>query len=119
MKMCIAVIASLLLSTAAFAQPRPPGGGPEGGPPPERDRGGPPGRDGGGGEGRERRPGPPGMDGGFGGGGGMTSDPRMAKFEMLRGYLDAVDRYARLARDPANSGIAAVVGAADILRPRG
>ena len=54
---------------------------------------------------------------GFGGSGG--SDPRMAKFEMLRGYLDAVDRYARLTRDPANSGIAAVVAAGDILRPRG
>jgi hypothetical protein len=50
---------------------------------------------------------------------GMSSDPRMMQFERLRGYLDAVDRYAKLARDPQNSGIAAVVAANDILRPRG
>jgi hypothetical protein len=121
MKMYLAIIASLLLTTAAFAQPRPPGPAPEGGPP--GDRGGPPGQRGGGGG--DSRPGP-GMDDDRGPGSGMgfgsssgSMDPRMAKFEMLRGYLDAVDRYARLTRDPANSGIAAVVAANDILRPRG
>ena len=57
------------------------------------------------------------MGGGMGMGGG--TDPRMLKFEMLRGYFDAVDRYARLARDPSMAGIASVVAAADILRPRG
>ena len=33
--------------------------------------------------------------------------------------VDVVDRYARLAHDPGLSGIAAVVAAGDILRPRG
>lgn len=51
--------------------------------------------------------------------GGGESDPRMRQFEMLRGYLDAVDRYAKLSRDSVTSGIAAVVATADILRPRG
>jgi len=46
-------------------------------------------------------------------------DPRMARFNLMRGYLDAVDRYARLAHDPAMSGIAAVVTASDLLKPRG
>ena len=107
MKSLYAVIALMLLSTAAFAQPRPPGGG-EGGPPgrPGPRDGGPPG----GGD-RERGPGMGMM--------GDRPDPRMAKFEMLRGYFEVVDRYARLARDPAHAGIAAVVSAADILRPRG
>ena len=54
----------------------------------------------------------PGMSGG-------DSDPRMRQFEMLRGYLDAVDRYAKLSRDSVTTGIAAVVATADILRPRG
>ena len=115
MKMHLALIAMLLFVTAASAQPRPPGG-PDGPPPGDRDRdrGGPPG----GGD-RDRR-GPMGPGGGMGMmGGDDRPDPRIAKYEMLRGYLDAVDRYARLTRDPANSGIAAVVSAADILRPRG
>jgi hypothetical protein len=68
-----------------------------------------------------------GMDGGPMGGGpggrmGMgdgSDDPRLRRFELMRGYLDAVDRYARLAHDPQMSGIAAVVTANDILKPRG
>jgi hypothetical protein len=52
-------------------------------------------------------------------GGGSEMDPRMRQFEMLRGYLDAVDRYAKLSRDSVTSGIAAVVATNDILRPRG
>jgi hypothetical protein len=108
MKTAYFLLASLLLISAAIAQPRP--GGPEGGPPPG-ERPGP--------RGEGRRPGP-GMDDGPGhADGGMSSDPRMMQFERLRGYLDAVDRYAKLARDPQNSGIAAVVAANDILRPRG
>jgi hypothetical protein len=46
-------------------------------------------------------------------------DPRFRQLEMLRGYLDAVGGYARLARDADTAGIAAVVTAADMLRPRG
>jgi hypothetical protein len=105
MKSLYAAIALMMLSTAAFAQPRPPAGG-EGGPPgrPGPREGGPPG----GGE-FVRSPGP----------GEGRPDPRMAKFDVLRGYFEVVDRYARLARDPAHAGIAAVVSAADILRPRG
>jgi hypothetical protein len=60
----------------------------------------------------------PGMEGGMGMGGGQM-DPRMLQFERLRGYLDAVDRYTRLARDPSVAGIAAVVQTADLLRGRG
>ena len=50
---------------------------------------------------------------------GDGEDPRMARLNMMRGYLDAVDRYARLAHDPAMSGIAAVVTASDLLKKRG
>jgi thioredoxin-like negative regulator of GroEL len=57
--------------------------------------------------------------GGGGDGDGGAMDPRFRQLEMLRGYLDAVGGYARLAHDPSTTGIAAVVAAADILRPRG
>ena len=43
----------------------------------------------------------------------------MQRFDLMRGYLDAVDRYARMAHNPNHAGIAAVVAAADILKPRG
>ena len=111
MKFTCLLAALLLMSGVAMAQPRP-GGGPGGGPPPgERGPGAGP---------REGRG--PGMlddDRGPGGGFGGAADPYIARFDRLRGYLDAVDRYARLTRDPQNSGIAAVVSANDILRPRG
>src|SRR5262245_50160457 len=42
-----------------------------------------------------------------------------AQIDMMRGYLDVVDRYTRLARDPVAAGIGAVITANDILRPRG
>ena len=126
MKLVYALIGSLILTSAALAQQNPPprDGAP---PPPERgDRGpgpggdGGPGRDGPGPRGRmgPRMDGGP-MDGPEGRGGGGGEDPRMARFNLMRGYLDAVDRYARLAHDPQMSGIAAVVQAADILKPRG
>ena len=111
MKLAYCLIASILFSSMAFGQPRPPGG-PDGGGPPPRDRGPGPG---GPGDGPRGDRGPGMREDGHGGG----TDPRMARFELMRGYLDAVGRYAQLARDPANSGIAAVVSAADILRPRG
>jgi len=47
------------------------------------------------------------------------ADPRIAKFEMLRHYLEIVERYSRLARDPSTAGVAAVISAGDMLRPRG
>jgi hypothetical protein len=37
----------------------------------------------------------------------------------MRVYLDLVDRYSRVARDPTQAGVAAVVQTADILKPRG
>ena len=60
---------------------------------------------------RNRRMGPGGM-GGPGGG-------PMRQFEMLRGYLDVVDRYSKISSDPTTAGIAAVVAAAEVLKPRG
>src|SRR5688572_5467959 len=39
--------------------------------------------------------------------------------DVMRGYLDLVERYTRLSRDPAAGGIAAVVATRDILMPRG
>ena len=132
MKSVTPFIFSVVLAGAAFAQQAsaPPGGGggERGGPPPERRDG--PGPDGPGGGGpRDRGDGPPTMEQRLrerrssaleGGGGPMGSnDPRIQKLEMLRGYIDAVGGYARLAHDPSTAGIAAVVTAADLLRPRG
>jgi hypothetical protein len=44
---------------------------------------------------------------------------RNERFEHLRNYLGVVEAFSRLSRDPNQAGIAAVLGAADILRPRG
>lgn len=114
-------VACLMMTSAlAYAQPGPP---PEGG-----DRGGPgqqdgPGRGRGGqGMGMPGMPGqgrPDGMGpGGPGGGPGGMGGP-MREVEMMRAYLDVVDRYAKVAADPATSGIAAVIAARDTLKPRG
>jgi hypothetical protein len=43
----------------------------------------------------------------------------LRQFELMRGYLDLVDRFSRLSRDPATAGVAAVISAAEILKPRG
>jgi len=146
MKPFYVLVGSLILSTAAFAQQPPPAGAEGGGdnppPPPQRRDGPGPGGPGGGGErpgpggpGMGRGPGGPGgpgggpgmgmrgMGGGMSMGGGMggdgMNDPRLRQMMMLRGYLDAVDGYAHIARDPSNAGIAAVVSTADLLRGRG
>jgi hypothetical protein len=42
----------------------------------------------------------------------------MAKLEQLRNYIDVVERFAKMTRDPAAAGVAAVVSASDILRQR-
>jgi hypothetical protein len=87
------------------------------------------------GEGGERPEGPPpgggarggnfGGGGGFGGAGGFGPGggpgpmrPEMAKLDQLRNYIDVVDRFARMTRDPAAAAVAAVVSASDILRQR-
>jgi thioredoxin-like negative regulator of GroEL len=43
----------------------------------------------------------------------------MEQVERLRNWLELVDRYARMARNPVDAGIAAVINANDLLRPRG
>jgi hypothetical protein len=43
----------------------------------------------------------------------------MARLDMLRNYIDVVDRLARLSRDPVAAGVSAVVSVTDILRQRG
>jgi thioredoxin-like negative regulator of GroEL len=60
-----------------------------------------------------------GMAGMGGGAAGPGMERRLQQFEAMRGYLDIVDKFGRMARDPAMSGIAAVVSAGDILKPRG
>lgn len=98
----LAPLLSILLAATAIAQPGPPEGrrGP-GGPGGDDDR--PPLRQ------RDDRapqdrPGAP---------------LRPGTFEAMRAYLDLVDRYSRLSRDPTTAAVAAVVQTADVLRPRG
>lgn len=45
--------------------------------------------------------------------------PEFMRFEVMRGYIELVDRFSRLSRDPTSSGIAAVIAAADLLKARG
>ncbi len=130
MKSLFTIVLSLLFSGAvAYAQPGPGGdGGPDqGGPPNRQDRPqrGPGG--GGGGPGMMPGMGGPGRggpDGGRGGpdggpgGGGPMGGP-MRQFEMMRSYLDVVDHYTKVSSDPTSAGIAAVIAAADVLKPRG
>ena len=120
----------MLLAATTYAQPGPPpeGGGPGGPGGPvgggQQDGPGPRGRgmmrggqDGPGGGG-------PGMGGPGGGGFGAGMGPGMGngpmrQFEVMRGYLEVVDRYTKISSDPTSAGIAAVVAAADVLKPRG
>ncbi len=110
MKLIIALIATLILASAAFAQqpPRPGGGdrGPGGGdgfdnPPPFNGPG-------------QRGP----MAGGPMGGNPMAGNPMMMQVELMRNWLDLIDRYARLSRDPVASAVAAVVSADDLFKGR-
>jgi hypothetical protein len=126
----------MLLAATTYAQPAPPpdggapggpggpgGGGPDRG---QQDGPGPRGRGmmrggdgpGGGGFGGPGMPGGPG-GGGFGAGMGPGANGPMRQFEVMRGYLEVVDRYTKISNDPTSAGIAAVVAAADVLKPRG
>ena len=132
------LISAMLMSPVALAQEAPPGPGGPGGPPPrdQRDgRGGPdrpmpPGggrdgdRDGGPGfPGGPGGPGGPGRDGGRGPGGPGMGRPGMGQVppavEAMRNYLELVNRYSQMSRDATTAGIAAVIAASDILKPRG
>jgi hypothetical protein len=62
--------------------------------------------------------------GGRGGRGNFDPDnrrggPTMQQYEMLRSYIEVVDRFSKLAQDPQAAGVAAVVSASDLLRQRG
>jgi len=114
--------ASLIVPTStAVAQ--------EGPPPPREGRDGPPGmrpprdRD----EGPEGRDGPR-HDGPPGGLDGERDGPpsrgpggpaRGPDYDQMRGYMELVERYAKMARDPSSSGVAAVVASSDTLRRQG
>lgn len=116
MKKATFVIPLLLLATSAIAQNPPPRPGPGGGPPDrlrDRDRDGgldnssafiDPARPG---------PGPGGRDGA-----GRPGNPLMMQVELMRNWLDLIDRYARLSRDPVSSAVAAVVSADDLMRSK-
>jgi tetratricopeptide (TPR) repeat protein len=109
------LIPLLLLTCGAMAQDNPPRGGPGGGGP-------------GGGGGPRNRDGidnpPPFNDGrgpgggGRGGPGGGGGNPLMMQVELMRNWLDLIDRYAKLSRDPVSAGVAAVVSADDLLRAK-
>src|SRR5206468_5530428 len=98
----------------------------DGAPPPPQDQLGAPGRPGRPG-GRQDGPngggpmqgGPGGGMGGGPGGGQFRQSPEMAQLDRMRGYIEVVDRFSRLARDPAASGVAAVISATDMLKARG
>jgi hypothetical protein len=95
--------------------PGPEGRGPRGPSGPGGGPGGPGGPDG-------MRPGPGGPGGGPGRPGMPPPPPvseRMKQVEMLRGYLELVDRYTHLSSNSTNSGIAAVLTASDLLKARG
>jgi hypothetical protein len=51
--------------------------------------------------------------------GGEHMPPEMMKVEMLRGYIELVDHFSRLAHDPGASGVAAVITAGEMLKARG
>jgi hypothetical protein len=53
-----------------------------------------------------RRPGPPGL-----------SSP--GQFDMFRNFLDLVERYSQISHNSTSAGVAAVIYANDMLRPRG
>jgi hypothetical protein len=101
----------LFVSAGALGQNPPPRGGP----------GGPGGGGPGGPRDREGLDGAPFMDSqrpgaGRDGGGGPPRNPLMMQVELMRNWLDLIDRYARLSRDPVSSGVAAVVSADDLMR---
>lgn len=101
--MRITFLLTLLFAASAFAQSGP-------------GRDGPP-RDGPGREGRPER-GPEGVGGGRGPALGGPQHPMMAQIEMMRAWLELIDRYVRMSKDPVSAGVAAVVSADDLMRAK-
>lgn len=106
------LVAVGVMSIRSVAQPGGPGGhgGPDG---PGGSQQQPDGPD-------DDRRGPP-MDGrGPFGPGGPRFDPRRApSMDTQRGYMELVRGYSDLSRDPSAAGVAAVITANDLLKPRG
>ena len=58
--------------------------------------------------------------GGYGGSVGATRiAPAAYQVEVMRSWMDTVDRFVRLSQDPVASGVAGVITAVDLLRPQG
>ncbi|HYE19778.1 MAG TPA: hypothetical protein VEA69_15110 [Tepidisphaeraceae bacterium] len=111
------IILAVLSSVSSLAQD---GGfvageGPGGGRPP-RDGRGPGGGPGGPREGREGPDGPPGGERLPPGQPPRGGNPLAMQVELMRNWLDLIDRYARLSKDPTAAAVAAVVSADDLLR---
>ena len=111
---------SLALAQATVPPIEAPGGPPPGDRPGRRDDGGPPpgppdrrGPGGQGGGGGALRPGGPGD------GPGPGAMARNERFEQMRNYLGVVGAFSQQSRDASQAGIAAVIAAGDILKPRG
>ena len=134
MNRILPAILSTLLVSAVIAQEAPQSqpGDDGGGDRRERRDGPGPGAPGPEGRGPRGPGGPGGGPGGPGGPDGMRPGPgrpgmpppppvseRMKQVEMLRGYLELVDRYTHLSSNSTNSGIAAVLTASDLLKARG
>jgi hypothetical protein len=43
----------------------------------------------------------------------------LVRFDLMRGYIDLVERFSRLSRDPTTAGVAAVIAAGDLLKAQG
>jgi hypothetical protein len=48
-----------------------------------------------------------------------TAIPELAEIHILKGWIDLVESYTKLAKDPVAAGVAAVVSANDMLKHKG
>jgi len=105
----IAVLALAAGAGSVLAQDGPPGRPEDGGRPVREGR--PGGRDG-----FDPPMGPNGERPGPGQGQPRPVNPQMAQVELMRNWLDLIDRYAKLSKDPVSAAVAAVVSADDLMR---
>ena len=98
MKALVGMVVLSMISTVALAQQRPDGPGPGAGPGLEAPGRGPehdgPGRD-------------------------VGGPSHISQFDVFRGYMELVERYSRISSNGGQAGVAAVVTAAEVLRPKG